>query len=116
MQDTQPWTCTVWRAGRPRRGEFAVPARNNLSRRPPSGYIAAPSLLRRWADAGKRNPGPEAPVAARLDDIDRLILRELQDNGRITNVELARRVGISAPPCLRRVRALEEAGYIKGYR
>ena len=55
-------------------------------------------------------------MPARLDDIDRLILRELQDNGRITNVELARRVGISAPPCLRRVRALEEAGYIKGYR
>ena len=43
-------------------------------------------------------------------------LRELQADGRITNVELARRVGISAPPCLRRVRALEEAGYIKGYR
>jgi DNA-binding Lrp family transcriptional regulator len=55
-------------------------------------------------------------VPARLDDIDRHILRELQDNGRITNVELARRVGISAPPCLRRVRALEEAGYVKGYR
>jgi DNA-binding Lrp family transcriptional regulator len=55
-------------------------------------------------------------VSPRLDDIDRNILRELQDDGRITNVELARRVGISAPPCLRRVRALEEAGYIKGYR
>ena len=55
-------------------------------------------------------------MPARLDDIDRHILRELQDDGRITNVELARRVGISAPPCLRRVRALEEAGYIKGYR
>src|SRR3954464_13164984 len=40
----------------------------------------------------------------------------MQDDGRITNVELARRVGISAPPCLRRVRALEEAGFIKGYR
>ena len=52
----------------------------------------------------------------RLDAIDRNILRELQDDGRITNVELARRVGISAPPCLRRVRSLEEAGYIKGYR
>jgi DNA-binding Lrp family transcriptional regulator len=52
----------------------------------------------------------------RLDSIDRHILRELQDDGRITNVELARRVGISAPPCLRRVRALEEAGYIKSYR
>jgi DNA-binding Lrp family transcriptional regulator len=58
----------------------------------------------------------ELPVPARLDDIDRHILKELQDDGRITNVELARRVGISAPPCLRRVRALEEAGYIKGYR
>jgi DNA-binding Lrp family transcriptional regulator len=55
-------------------------------------------------------------VAARLDAIDRQILKELQDDGRMTNVELARRVGISAPPCLRRVRALEQAGYIKGYR
>ena len=52
----------------------------------------------------------------RLDAIDRNILGELQADGRITNVELARRVGISAPPCLRRVRSLEEAGYIKGYR
>src|SRR5262245_59190338 len=55
-------------------------------------------------------------MAAPLDAIDRQILKELQADGRITNVELARRVGISAPPCLRRVRALEEAGYIKGYR
>jgi DNA-binding Lrp family transcriptional regulator len=55
-------------------------------------------------------------VPARLDAIDRKILKELQDDGRMTNVELARRVGISAPPCLRRVRALEQAGYIKGYR
>jgi DNA-binding Lrp family transcriptional regulator len=52
----------------------------------------------------------------RLDTIDRLILRELQEDGRMTNVELARRVGISAPPCLRRVRSLEEAGLIRGYR
>jgi DNA-binding Lrp family transcriptional regulator len=55
-------------------------------------------------------------VARRIDAIDRNILRELQDDGRITNVELARRVGISAPPCLRRVRNLEEMGLIKGYR
>ncbi len=55
-------------------------------------------------------------MSSRLDAIDRNILKELQENGRITNVELARRVGISAPPCLRRVRALEEAGFIKGYR
>ena len=51
-----------------------------------------------------------------LDAIDWKILQELQDDGRMTNVELARRVGISAPPCLRRVRALEEAGLITGYR
>jgi len=55
-------------------------------------------------------------LPARLDAIDWNILKELQDEGRITNVELARRVGISAPPCLRRVRALEEAGFIRGYR
>ncbi|HWM47051.1 MAG TPA: Lrp/AsnC family transcriptional regulator [Xanthobacteraceae bacterium] len=55
-------------------------------------------------------------MPARLDAIDRHILKELQADGRITNVELARRVGISAPPCLRRVRALEEAGFVKGYR
>lgn len=51
----------------------------------------------------------------RLDAIDRQILSELQADGRMTNVELSRRVGISAPPCLRRVRALEEAGLIEGY-
>jgi DNA-binding Lrp family transcriptional regulator len=55
-------------------------------------------------------------MAADLDHIDLMILRELQDDGRITNVELARRVGISPPPCLRRVRTLEEKGYIRGYR
>src|SRR5499426_1934007 len=59
---------------------------------------------------------PERFVAARLDAVDRRILKELQDDGRVTNVELSQRVGISAPPCLRRVRALELAGYIKGYR
>ena len=54
-------------------------------------------------------------ASTRLDPIDRKILAELQADGRMTNVELARRVGISAPPCLRRVRTLEENGYIKGY-
>lgn len=53
--------------------------------------------------------------ATRLDATDWLILRELQADGRITNIELARKVGISAPPCLRRVRALEEAGIIEGF-
>ena len=50
-----------------------------------------------------------------LDSLDRQILSELQDDGRMTNVELARRVGLSAPPCLRRVRRLEEQGIIRGY-
>ena len=54
-------------------------------------------------------------VTTRLDPIDRKILSELQADGRMTNVELAKRVGISAPPCLRRVRTLEEAGLVKGY-
>ena len=52
---------------------------------------------------------------ATLDAIDRRLLSELQDEGRVTNVELAQRVGLTAPPCLRRVRSLEEAGVIRGY-
>lgn len=50
-----------------------------------------------------------------LDKFDLLILEELQNDGRLTNAELAQRVGLSAAPCWRRVRALEEAGFIKGY-
>lgn len=50
-----------------------------------------------------------------LDKIDRRLLAELQAEGRVTNVDLARRVGLTAPPCLRRVRALEEEGVIRGY-
>ena len=52
---------------------------------------------------------------ANLDRIDRRLLCELQNEGRITNVELAQRVGLTAPPCLRRVRALEDEGVIRGY-
>jgi DNA-binding Lrp family transcriptional regulator len=51
----------------------------------------------------------------RFDGIDVRILGLLQDNGRMTNVELADRVGLTAPPCLRRVRALEQSGAITGY-
>ena len=51
----------------------------------------------------------------KLDAIDHRILRDLQEDGRMTNVELAKRIGISAPPCLRRVRALEEKQVIRGY-
>jgi DNA-binding Lrp family transcriptional regulator len=57
------------------------------------------------------SPDPEAE----LDAVDCQILAELQRDGRMTNVELAKRVGLSAPPCLRRVRRLEEAGVIRGY-
>jgi DNA-binding Lrp family transcriptional regulator len=69
--------------------------------------VAAPTLMKR--------PTTELPELPVLDAIDRRILLELQADGRITNVELARRAGISAPPCLRRVRRLEEAGIIRGY-
>ncbi|MBV9537756.1 MAG: Lrp/AsnC family transcriptional regulator [Acidisphaera sp.] len=58
---------------------------------------------------------PQTTEPPELDAIDRRILAELQHDGRITNVELARRAGISAPPCLRRVRRLEQAGVIRGY-
>ncbi|MDQ1076180.1 MULTISPECIES: Lrp/AsnC family transcriptional regulator [Microbacterium] len=51
-----------------------------------------------------------------LDDIDRRILRELQRDGRLSNQDLADRVGLSPSPCLRRVRQLEQAGILEGYR
>ena len=58
-------------------------------------------------------PNSNSPIT--LDAIDRRILAALQEDGRMTNVDLSKRAGISAPPCLRRVRALEEAGAIRGY-
>jgi DNA-binding Lrp family transcriptional regulator len=54
-------------------------------------------------------------MRARLDATDWRILKELQADGRLTNVALAQRVGLSPPPCLRRVQALERAGFIRGY-
>jgi DNA-binding Lrp family transcriptional regulator len=100
-----------------RRRTMVPPARNNVSRAAGSGYISLPGTapLRKRIGRAGRSHGRRV-VLARLDAIDRQILQELQDDGRITNVELARRVGMSAPSCLRRVRALEQAGYIKGYR
>ncbi len=61
-------------------------------------------------------PRQQQTAGMALDAIDRTILRELQSDGRLTNVELAKRVRLSPSPCLRRVRALEEGGYITGYR
>lgn len=51
-----------------------------------------------------------------LDKFDWAILNELQNEGRLSNADLSARVGLSAAPCWRRVRRLEEAGFIKGYR
>jgi DNA-binding Lrp family transcriptional regulator len=59
--------------------------------------------------------GPKTMRGHKLDDVDRQILHDLQNDGRMTNVELATRAGVSAPPCLRRVRVLEEAKVIRGY-
>src|SRR5262249_46668316 len=70
-------------------------------------FIAAPSPGFAWTK--------DCPMPVRLDPLDWRILKELQSDGRMTNVALAARVGLSAPPCLRRVRALEEAGLIAGY-
>jgi DNA-binding Lrp family transcriptional regulator len=84
-------------------------------------YCAAPTVeemsnrkltLNVRCPARMKSPIGDAPI---LDAIDRRILAELQADGRMTNVELARRAGISAPPCLRRVRRLEDAGVIRGY-
>lgn len=96
---------------------------NNLAEKCRSGY-----LLRNFqklmipAPASPEIGRSHSPITAenmarrvKLDRIDRRILRDLQDDGRMTNVELASRAGISAPPCLRRVRALEESGFIRGY-
>jgi DNA-binding Lrp family transcriptional regulator len=60
-------------------------------------------------------PNSEPTDLPDIDAIDRRILSELQEDGRMTNVELAKRAGISAPPCLRRVRRLEEAGVIRAF-
>lgn len=62
-----------------------------------------------------KDPFVNSPEMETLDKYDIQILTELQADARLTNAELAQRVGLSAAPCWRRVRALEEAGYIKGY-
>mgnify|MGYP001216143754 CR=1 FL=1 len=64
----------------------------------------------------RKNLAPLEPALETLDKFDLAILMELQADARLTNAELAQRVGLSAAPCWRRVRALEEAGFIKGYR
>ena len=105
MQDTQPLIHTS-------AGGICCRTRNKISR----NNLSLPSGVRDNDLPPNPPPALERPLSSTLDAIDWKILKEMQDDGRITNVELARRVGISAPPCLRRVRALEEAGFIKGYR
>ena len=106
MQDTQPLIHTP-------AGGICCRTRNNISR----NNLSPPCWVRdNGANPAESPANPERLLSSTLDAIDWKILKEMQDDGRITNVELARRVGISAPPCLRRVRSLEEAGFIKGYR
>ena len=104
-------------------GEFslhdAVSGQSSRNKIAQSGGAALRELPVRWLTpwASPFFPArtPQS-VSKNLDEIDLRILSEIQADGRITNVELAKRVGISPPPCLRRVRALEEEGYITGYR
>jgi DNA-binding Lrp family transcriptional regulator len=91
---------------------FAQRTRNKIAQ---TAWTALQSVAC-YAAGVSQVPGNESPVSKNLDEIDLKILREVQADGRITNVELAKRVGISPPPCLRRVRTLEEEGYIQGYR
>src|SRR5258706_13422651 len=85
--------------------------RNKIAQIPPATLRPFPIILLKPCP-----PRTWTRVPKNLDEIDLKILSEIQADGRITNVELAKRVGISPPPCLRRVRTLEEAGYIQGYR
>src|SRR5215831_4507119 len=93
------------------------PARGRAGR-PRAILLPAAGVRARFFHKAGRGTGAGATRTMRgvkLDRIDRRILRDLQADGRMTNVDLAERAGISAPPCLRRVRALEDAGYIRGY-
>ena len=72
-------------------------------------------LCRIWAIL-RKDLSQNGPFVNTLDKFDIAILNELQADARLTNAELAQRVGLSAAPCWRRVRALEEQGFIKGYR
>jgi DNA-binding Lrp family transcriptional regulator len=72
-----------------------------------------PAPYKAGAESGWRKMAADGKI--KLDDVDRQILSDLQGDGRMTNVELAKCAGISAPPCLRRVRALEDGGIVRGY-
>src|SRR5579859_7118237 len=93
-------------------------------RKPGELYRERNKITKRRGIRAKNTPSARPTIAGNatgttvskdLDNIDFKILQEIQADGRMTNIELARRVGISPPPCLRRVRALEQAGLIRGY-
>jgi DNA-binding Lrp family transcriptional regulator len=96
----------------PHTAEMAQCTRNKIAR----STHAALRVLRSAPPPSFCSSRTRVHVSKNLDEIDLKILSEIQADGRITNVELAKRVGISPPPCLRRVRTLEEEGYIQGYR
>jgi DNA-binding Lrp family transcriptional regulator len=95
--------------------EMTRRTRNKIAQPGEAGVRVLPPKIRIFS-AVILSLEPETRVSKNLDEIDLKILSEIQADGRITNVELAKRVGISPPPCLRRVRTLEEEGYIQGYR
>jgi DNA-binding Lrp family transcriptional regulator len=109
---------TISGSGVARQGRRRALALDGGSKRQPSatpcGHVSVQYYCVGPSNYGNvvKSPIGDSPI---LDAIDRRILAELQADGRMTNVELARRAGISAPPCLRRVRRLEEAGVIRGY-
>ena len=103
--------CNPYRRIFPRLRKLAQCTRNKIAQSVPAALRVLPITPNRLAQ-----PRTRTRVSKNLDEIDLKILSEIQADGRITNVELAKRVGISPPPCLRRVRTLEEEGYIQGYR
>jgi DNA-binding Lrp family transcriptional regulator len=96
----------------PQVGKMTQRTRNKIALVPPAALRLFPTFY----PSSFVSPRTRTSVSKNLDEIDLKILSEIQADGRITNVELAKRVGISPPPCLRRVRTLEEEGYIQGYR
>ena len=101
------------------RTKLAQRTRNKIARCGQAALRVLPQAASKNRQPTAKPPlprGTRTSCRRNLDEIDLKILSEIQADGRITNVELAKRVGISPPPCLRRVRTLEEAGYIQGYR
>src|SRR6267142_6681655 len=104
--------CNPYRRIFPAMRKMTQRTRNKIALVPAAALRLFPEIILKPCHPRTLDPR----VSKNLDEIDLKILSEIQADGRITNVELAKRVGISPPPCLRRVRTLEEEGYIQGYR